>query len=225
MEPERPTIATLPVDPYAESPPKPRVTQPVSSSVLSTVDYSDKTFIVFGDATKTYKEQMKELGGRFNGRLKERPGFPGGPGWIFLVKYKPQVFKFVNQVNEGGMSQHERIPQQGGVVTLPTVALPSRTGQFQTVKWKVYRPTKGMGVVIKAGGVKTEGTVMETETESNRNVVDTAYIDIGGNTSKLVICNGKWQVWGYMAEHSVYFNSSTLVEAEEKERAEDVVDI
>jgi hypothetical protein len=83
--------------------------------------------------------------------------------------------------------------------------MPVKNSKFQTVKYKVFKPTEGMTVTIKSNGNETLGEVLQTE--SHRNVVDTVYISIGGNTSKLVICNGRWQVWGYMVEHTVFFGT------------------
>ena len=220
------TIATLPINPNPESPRGSPTLTPTDNPVLSIVDYSDKTFIVFGEATKTYKQQMKDLGGKFNGRLKERPGFPGGPGWIFILKFKPQVYKFVNQVNTHEIKHHDGVTHQDteGGLALPTVIAPIKDSVYQTVKWKVYKPVEGMGVSIKAGGAASNGEVLQTE--SHNNIVDTVYINLGGNTSKLVICNGKWQVWGYMVDHTIFFSNGTdQVEKPKNYNYEDIAGI
>ena len=198
------TIATLPINPYDASPPMDAPTLvETENPVLGVVNYSDKSFIVFGEATRTYKEQLRDLGGKYNGRLKERTGFVGGAAWLFYNNLRANVYNFVNQVNDGGMNHHEGIPQQGEQIALPTVIAPIKNKTYQFVKWKVYIPTEGMSVTIKAGGSASTGKVIQTET--HRNFVDTVYINLGENTSKLVICNGLWQVWGYMVEHSVFF--------------------
>ena len=51
---------------------------------LQVVDYSEKAVAVIGD-TKPHAEKLKELGGRFNARLK------CGAGWIFSKKNKAAV--------------------------------------------------------------------------------------------------------------------------------------
>lgn len=207
------TIAKLPFNPDDSSMTKegsPVLTN-VDMPVLSVVEYTDKTFIVYGEATKTYKTQLRDLGGKFNGHLKERDGFNGGAGWIFMMKFKPEVYKFVNQVNTENINQHNGVPNQdsqnassdGTEITLPTVIAPIKDATYQYVKWKVFKPVEGMKVTIKAGGASSVGEVIQTETHGN--IVDTAYINLGGNTSKLVITNGVWQVLGYMVEHSVFF--------------------
>lgn len=206
----KPTIAMLPINNEQKSPgPSPTFIQ-TDNPVLNTVDYSDKSFIVFGNATKTYKQQLAELGGKFNMYLKERPGFPGGAGWIFFTKNKGLVYKFLNQVNSGEIKHHEAVMHQDingdNGMNLPTVIAPIKQSNYQYVKWKVFKPSEGMKVTIKAGGVSVEGKVLQVETHNN--IVDTAYISLGANTSKLVITNGFWTVHGYMVEHRVHFSSN-----------------
>ncbi len=207
MNTEGPTIATLPEDPYADPPsPEPAI----QNDQLNMAAYSDKSFVVFGEATKIHKESLGRngLGGKFNGKLSAKPGFPGGPAYIYYIKLKDQVRDFVNQVNTGTVPTQNQPPAQGTfVTTLPTAVVPLRNQTYQTVRWKVFRPAEGMKVSIKVGGSKLDGEVLQTEMTGN--IVDTAYISAGGNTSKVVICSGKWQVWGYQAEHTVFFSPQT----------------
>lgn len=49
------------------------------------IDYSEKAFAVVGEGTKILKEELKELGGKFNFRLK------CGAGWIFSKKKLDEV--------------------------------------------------------------------------------------------------------------------------------------
>nr|QBK91530.1 MAG: uncharacterized protein LCPAC302_01500 [Pithovirus LCPAC302] len=174
---------------------------------LSMAKYSDKSYVVFGESTKAYRVHLKSLGGKFNGRLKEKPEFPGGPAWIFFSETeKSKVIDFVESVNKGKITTG--IPDQGEQPTLPTVIAPGQNKQFQTVRWKVFKPEMDMSVTIKAGGAESIGEVIQIE--SHRNVIDTVYVDINKSTSKLVICNGRWQVLGYMVDHSVFFNKKDM---------------
>jgi hypothetical protein len=52
------------------------------------VDYSDRSIAVFGD-TKPIKEELKELGGRFNKFLKHYGETKAG--WIFPLKSRADV--------------------------------------------------------------------------------------------------------------------------------------
>jgi hypothetical protein len=207
-----PTVATLPVDPYAASPTDDTPTSPVETAgvtaqygTLNAANYSDKVFVVFGEATKIHKDSLKALGGKFNGKLKPRPdtGFPGGPAWMFMFERQSPVMEFVNKVNNGTVPTQRTVPTQGPQAALPNVAVPVKNEKFQTVRWKVFIPKEGMSVTIKANGSQLNGTVIQTET--HRDVVDTCYILVGETTSKLVICNGGWQVLGYMVDHTVFF--------------------
>lgn len=62
----------------------------VSLGNLEIVDYSEKSFAVFGD-TKPIKDLLSNLGGKFNGRL--RKGDSTAPGWIFQIRKKDQVIE------------------------------------------------------------------------------------------------------------------------------------
>lgn len=55
------------------------------------VDYSEKSFAVFGN-TKPCKELLKELGGKFNMYLKATHGFTFA-GWIFPISKKQEVLE------------------------------------------------------------------------------------------------------------------------------------
>ena len=52
-------------------------------------DYSEKSFAVFGD-TKKFKDDLKNLGGKFNSNLK------GKAGWIFYLSNKIKVQEFID---------------------------------------------------------------------------------------------------------------------------------
>lgn len=57
------------------------------------VDYSERALAVFGD-TKPIKEQLKQIGGRFNPYLNHNGGKKAG--WIFSKKQEQQLRKLLN---------------------------------------------------------------------------------------------------------------------------------
>ena len=61
--------------------------------MINIIDYSDKSFALFGD-TKKYKEQLKLLGGKFNSNLK------GQAGWIFSKIHKDKVINFLETLSK-----------------------------------------------------------------------------------------------------------------------------
>ena len=60
-----------------------------SFSDISIENYSERSIVVRGD-TRKYKEDLKKLGGKYNGRLKD------GPGWIFPKKIQGDITNFIN---------------------------------------------------------------------------------------------------------------------------------
>lgn len=57
------------------------------------VDYSDKSFAVYG-STREFKTELLRLGGKFVPHLEE------GAGWIFSKKHYEKVSDFVNKLNQ-----------------------------------------------------------------------------------------------------------------------------
>ena len=59
---------------------------------LSCANYSDKAIVVRGD-TKDCKDDLKNLGGKYNANLRD------GPGWIFSKKNEGKVTSFIASKN------------------------------------------------------------------------------------------------------------------------------
>ncbi len=64
-----------------------QATEPISGD-FSIIEYSEKAIAVIGD-TKEFKNQLKNLGGKFNPKLR------CGAGWIFSAKKRDAVEKFL----------------------------------------------------------------------------------------------------------------------------------
>lgn len=65
--------------------------------ILSITNYSEKSVVVTGN-TKEYKDQLKALGGKYNGNLKI------GPGYIFSknnTEKVKEIKEFIDSVNNG----------------------------------------------------------------------------------------------------------------------------
>jgi len=60
---------------------------------LRLVKYSEKAYALFGES-RPYKEQLKQIGGKFNPYLKENG--EKSPGWIFSAKKLDQLKELVN---------------------------------------------------------------------------------------------------------------------------------
>lgn len=57
---------------------------------MQITNYSDKCFVITGEDTREYKEQIKSLGGKWNARLKNDL-----KGWVFPIQKLSQVKQFV----------------------------------------------------------------------------------------------------------------------------------
>ena len=62
--------------------------------MLKIINYSDKSIVVVGDGTKTHKDSLKELGGKYN------PNLSGGAGWIFSKKATEKVQSFLESIGQ-----------------------------------------------------------------------------------------------------------------------------
>lgn len=185
---------------------------------LSLHQYTDKSVVVHGPGTKLYRAQLKEMGGRYNAGLKvnETTGYPGGPGWIYPKTAMADLEQFVKQANQSGISQFQSGNPGDLSVPSDTPAMPTfvmavtstkKVSQYQTVKWKVYKPEVGFNVDIKVvGSSNVTGKVVKVET--HKDIVDTVYVQLTtGNATKLGIVNGRWQVISFSADHKVFFTS------------------
>lgn len=170
------------------------------NTLLVADNYSEKSFGIYGK-TKDFKDSLKALGGRFNKYLK----IDGKtlPGWIFSKQNQEAVMEFVMKVNSGEVVHTESLPTESNFVTeLPTVN--TRDTKYQFVKFKIYKPSTGQKIQLKVDGKTMEGKVVKIETHND--IVDTAYVEFDGNTSLAVICRGKWTIFGYNVNHSIYFS-------------------
>lgn len=92
------------------------VVEPVTVEGLEIVDYSEKAMAVFGD-TKAIKEQLKELGGRFNPSLNYNGGKRAG--WIFSKKKADEVRRLIASEKVEAV---EELPALPGEIYIPELS-------------------------------------------------------------------------------------------------------
>lgn len=61
---------------------------------LTVEDYSEKSIVVRGPETFKYKENLKEMGGKYNANLT------GGVGWVFVKSMKKDLLSFIGSNKE-----------------------------------------------------------------------------------------------------------------------------
>lgn len=161
---------------------------------MEIIDYSEKSFVLIGEDTKIYKEQLKKLNGKFS-KVLDKEICKDGIGWIFSKKNRERVDKFLADLST-----------QKSDTLLPTVITVTETeSKVQIVKWKVPRPKVGQKVNVSVNSTSLEGTIAEIETHND--IIDTFYIDTQEGKSKVVIINGKWQIFGLSNPHFVKFTN------------------
>ena len=88
--------------------------------------YSDKCIAVQGD-TRKYKEDLKQLGGKYNANLK------GGPGWVFSKSSEKQLKDFINKGVHISDEQKNSMPSRSSYVSNNAKeSFPKETTSFST---------------------------------------------------------------------------------------------
>lgn len=125
--------------------------EPVTVEGIEVVDYSEKAIAVFGD-TKAIKDQLKELGGRFNPSLN----YYGGKraGWIFSKKQADKVKELITltelpEIAEVG--QKEVTIKEGDLITFKTNSFQDSEVYRGIVEYK-----EQLGFVVYVNGVQYE---------------------------------------------------------------------
>lgn len=89
-------------------------------SDLTVVDYSSRSIAVQGN-TRKYKEDLKKLGGTYNGRLKN------GPGWVFPKSREDDVKSFIEGGKRLASSQEIKAGEERYSKRRPDYSEPSHT--------------------------------------------------------------------------------------------------
>ena len=117
---------------------------------LEMVDYSEKAIAVFGD-TKTIKEQLKELGGRFNPALNYNG--EKRAGWIFSKKKADEVRNLMASEKVEAVEELPALPEEIYIPELAEETGPfenihlTETGNFNGVR---YYNIEGDGIITSA---------------------------------------------------------------------------
>lgn len=119
----------------------------VTAEGLEIVDYSEKAIAVFGD-TKAIKEQLKELGGRFNPSLNYNG--EKRAGWIFSKKEADKVKELISPTELPALPEEIYIPELAEETKQPeklgNIHL-TETDNFNNVR---YYNIEGAGIITSA---------------------------------------------------------------------------
>lgn len=175
--------------------------------ILRLEKYSPLSFVVRGgsdeNATRGYVKQLRdELGGTLNYRLKESfdPNVKF-TGYIYSNKKLKEVTEFVEKVNRGEIQASDP---------------PARDESKQRVFYNLDKPSHGQIMIARVHNSQTNTidthkfNVLSLETVGSYGTVMRFYVQPlqGGEQFKVVICDGKWQIWGIFDKHDVEFRDS-----------------
>lgn len=89
--------------------------------------YSEKSFVVTGN-TKDHKEELKEMGGRYNSKLS------CGSGWIFSFSRKDEVESWVQKKQSSVIWQQTTVPSTTSAISSQPIASPPLEKEKEEVK-------------------------------------------------------------------------------------------
>lgn len=141
----------------------------VTAEGLEIVDYSEKAIAVFGD-TKAIKEQLKELGGRFNPSLNYNG--EKRAGWIFSKKQADKVKELITPTELPALPEEIYIPELAEGAEQPkTLEKSSIWDNLKTLDYTLYDD-------YKAGLLTLEDCAKEFCKSGWTNFVDIEYSKI-----------------------------------------------
>lgn len=171
---------------------------PGPNDILGLKTYK-KSLVVYdphgGTATKGYLDELKKLGGKFNRFLREDPTQDDSPrftGFIFPPKKLDEIRELVDRVNAGQIEAVPFVPK-------------ARDNTKQTVTWTMDRPATGDIMSLEYQEHTVLYNVLETTGGSKWIQSFIAQPQQGGDRVKVVVCDGKWCIWGIFQEHPITF--------------------
>lgn len=138
-------------------------------SKVQIIQYSEKAIAVFGD-TKPFVNELKELGGKFNGSLNFEN--EKRAGWIYPKKSSDKVQELVTKINAGMVKSNESIPvkQYTSTDNKPTIdikvfmALVSRVERLEQ-ELKLLHSKMGISTSTSGGVNKSKEVSEDYESE------------------------------------------------------------
>jgi hypothetical protein len=67
--------------------------------------YTEKSFVIIGEDMDNYKDEIKELGGKWNGRLTNKETGERFGAWLFWSDKRSEIQRWLGRVGEGKPKQ------------------------------------------------------------------------------------------------------------------------
>ena len=196
---------------------------------MQVVDYSDKSVVVIGN-TKDYKDDLKALGGTYNGKLTV------GPGWVFGKTKEQAARDFVDSVNAGEtlsiqprtkvtlestMNKYQesktkpvtsndklnirpvtKLDSQPTTLNFPNTFIAADNLTYQIIVLTCPLPSMNQKVTLQVDNQDLEYVVTKVQASNN----DILITNDESAISRAVIINGEWQIFCMQAPHKLIFH-------------------
>ena len=177
---------------------------------------NDDIFRVIGNSIKLFINELNNMGGKYedgcyifenSSRDRVNRFIEGIQMYISPPSYRHDILSdCVTDTKTEGLSDSSSDEVLKGSNDVMTGEVSD--GLYQTVTYKVQRPNKDMKIKLKYGEYKYDYNIVRIK--ENKGIVDEVLMqneqEVGSESvSKLVICNGKWQVLGFTELHEIEF--------------------
>lgn len=188
----------------------------IECTEVTVEEYSEKSYVIHGPATRLWTKELGEMKALFNPRLAK---LDHGPGWVIPKTRHDALMAWYEKVKGGELipdvdeverylaeKKASRAGMRNGISGIPTVGGNGSKGRFvmQTVMYKVPALAVGHNLQLTVGTQKADYVVKSVEIFKGR--VESAIIHPKGDNStlsKVVIHQNRWQIWGYDETHKL----------------------
>ena len=141
--------------------------------------YSEKAIAVFGD-TKPFINELKELGGKFNGSLNFED--EKRPGWIYPKKSLDKVQELVTKINAGVVKGSEQPQKSSASIEKPSIDIKV----FMALVSRVERLEQELKLLHNKMGMSSANTSKKEMVLEEEEVEDVKYDEELVNTPRLM---------------------------------------
>ena len=162
---------------------------------------------VFGD-TKPWKENIKSMGGKFNGYL--RPSGPDGPkeaGWVLPKDKEQELREFVEDANSGNIKRMSPSTAASGAGPRARLATGQRL-QYQKITYNVPLPYVGQGVTLTIpDDSESMLSVVGITNDRGNGIIDICTLeDAEGVSYTGAVVSGVWEILDFCKDHTLTFH-------------------
>ena len=181
----------------------------MSDVSVSITNYSEKAIVLRSqpeDYFKPYSTYLTQLFGRWNPNLTSPTGQGKLGGWIFSKKREQELRDLVANITSGSLQPiAPSYRKQSTLYTDSPIFKPSFKQMSDSpipVGYQcIIKPMQGDILYLNVGGQKHPINIQSST--STKDIVDNAIFTLNGQTSKMQLVGGIWQIPLFEQEHSI----------------------